>query len=41
MAIKYRIPAYRIKFVNRCILCGKIIPAGSSICDNCKRRMRR
>lgn len=28
----------RIKIVNRCILCGTVIPAGSSICSRCARR---
>ena len=38
MAIKYRIPSQRIKFVNRCILCGRIIPIGTAICSSCSNK---
>lgn len=38
MARKFRIPTEKIKFVNRCIMCGRIIPSGYSICATCNRK---
>lgn len=28
------------KIVNRCIMCGKIIPMGYAICDSCERKRK-
>jgi len=30
----------RVKIVNRCIMCGRIIPLGSSICSICDRKRK-
>jgi uncharacterized OB-fold protein len=32
---------YDYIFRNRCLLCGKVIPAGSTICSSCASKRRR
>lgn len=40
MAKKIIIPtkSAKIKIVNRCIMCGKIIPRGYAICNRCDNK---
>ena len=40
MAKKIIVPAksQRIRIVNRCIMCGKVIPVGNAICSTCNNK---
>jgi len=35
--IKFRIKK-ELKIVNRCIMCGRIIPSGHAICSSCNQK---
>jgi predicted amidophosphoribosyltransferase len=39
MAKKYRIALPKFKIVNRCSLCGNIIPSNQSLCPNCLKKV--
>jgi len=34
---KFKIAVPKIKIVNRCVICGVVIPPGEIICSTCKR----
>ncbi len=43
MAKRIRAPAkilFGLRFKNRCVICGKVIPSDRTICSKCGKRQR-
>ena len=37
---KFRIAIPKIRIVNRCVICGEIIPQGRILCNRCARKAK-